>query len=419
MPPPLSVIGVNHRTASGMLRERLAAEEAEAPAILARLRGLGFGEVLWLSTCDRSEIWFVQGGDGLDAAALGFLAGRAGLAVADLAAEAAHLTGAAALRHIFAVAAALESQLIGEPHVLGQVKAAHRQAAAAGLVGTTLEHVLQAAYAVAKRTRSETALTEGATSIVAAAVQVARDLHGDLDRCAALLLGIGDMGLMIVEGLQAAGLGRVAATAPLERRAQTAARRCGGQIATWDDLPAALAQADIVVSACCLGRHVIDRAMVAAAVKQRRRRPVFLVDAAVPGDIDPAAGDIDEAYLYDLNDLEGVALAGRAGREAARQAATALVDDAAAAFIRDRAERGAVPAVAALRAHFEAERRRVLAEHGGLDAGAATRLLVNRLLHRPSAALRELAAAGGADGAAAERLAARLFGLADADEEKE
>jgi glutamyl-tRNA reductase len=201
----------------------------------------------------------------------------------------------------------------------------------------------------------------------------------------------------------------------VDRRAEAAARRLSGHFAPWADLDSALAGADIVVTATGLGRYILSTAMMETALKRRRRRPIFVVDAAIPSDVDPAVAGMDGAFVYDLADLERVALQGRVGREAATQAAWSIVDEAVAAFARDRAERAAVPAVAALRAHFERERRRLLADHSGLDAGSATRLLVNRLLHHPSEALRELAAdqdgVGLAERAAAERLLFRLFRL--------
>lgn len=410
------VIGANHRTSSGALRDRLATEEVETPELLERLRGLGFDQALWLSTCDRVELHAAHSRP-LEAAlaAADCMAERAGLDPAELSNQLFTLTGAAAVRHLFAVACSLDSQVVGEPHVLGQVKAAHRMASSAGLTGPELEAELQAAYATAKRVRSETPIAEGATSIVAAAVQVARDVHGDLKRVSALVLGTGDMGAMVLDGLREAGLERVTVAAPVDRRAEAAARRTGGHFVRWDDLEQALPAADIVVAAVGLGRYVLTGAMMDAAMRKRRRRPVFVVDTGVPADVEPGVADLREAFVYDLADLERVALAGRVGREAAARAAWAIVDEAVNAFARERAERAAVPAVAALRARFEAERRRLLAENGALDAGAATRLLINRLLHGPSEALRGMAAdadgAGLAERAQAERLLVRLFRL--------
>ncbi|OYD82192.1 glutamyl-tRNA reductase [Azospirillum brasilense] len=410
------VIGASHRSCSGAIRDRLTTEEAEVPAMLERLSAAGITQAMWLSTCDRVEVQAVHERPNEAALAIaGIMAERVGLTEADLAGQLYTLTGPAAVRHVFAVACSLDSQIIGEPHILGQVKAAHRHAAAAGLSGPELEGLLQAAYGAAKRVRRETPIAEGATSLVAAAVQVARDLHGDLKRCAGLLMGLGDMGALVLEGLREAGLGRLTVAAPVDRRAEAAARRMDSHFAPWADLDSALTSADIVVTAAGLGRYILSAPQLGAALKRRRRRPVFVVDAAIPADVDPDVAGLDEAFVYDLADLERVALQGRVGREAATQAAWSIVDEALAAFARHRAERAAVPAVAALRTHFEAERRRLLDEQRGLDAASATRLLVNRLLHGPSEALRAMAAdpdgAGLAERAAAERLLFRLFRL--------
>jgi glutamyl-tRNA reductase len=410
------VIGASHRTCSGVIRDRLATDDAEVPGVLERLRAVGVTQAVWLSTCDRVEVQAVHPRPNEAALAIAaVMAERVGMATADFSDQLYTRSGPEAIRHLFAVACSLDSQIIGEPHILGQLKAAHRGAATLGLTGPELEAALQAAYAAAKRVRSETPIAEGATSLAAAAIQVARDLHGDLKRCSALLVGLGDMGTLVLDGLREAGLPHLTITAPVDRRAEAAARRLSGHFAPWADLDSALAGADIVVTATGLGRYILSTAMMETALKRRRRRPIFVVDAAIPSDVDPAVAGMDGAFVYDLADLERVALQGRVGREAATQAAWSIVDEAVAAFARDRAERAAVPAVAALRAHFERERRRLLADHSGLDAGSATRLLVNRLLHHPSEALRELAAdqdgVGLAERAAAERLLFRLFRL--------
>lgn len=410
------VIGANYRTCSGSLRDRLATEEGEVPAVLDRLRRTGFRQALWLSTCDRVEVHAVHERP-LEAALMAteLMAGRVAIEPAELAAQLYTHSEAAAVRHLFAVASSLESQVVGEPHVLGQIKAAHRDAAAAGLTGPDLEAALQAAYGTAKRVRSETGIAEGATSVVAAAVQVARDVHGELKGTSALLLGSGDMGVLLLEGLREAGLQRITVAAPVDRRAEAAARRQGGHFVPWAEVDGALAAADIIVTAAAQGRYVLSAPRMEAALRRRRRRPVFVADAGVPADVDPEVSSLSEVFVYDLADLERVALRGRAGREAATRAAWAIVEEAVRGFSRVRAERAAVPAVAALRAHFEAERQRLLVEQSGLDAGAATRLLINRLLHQPSEVLRAMAAGIDGDGvverAAAERLLFRLFRL--------
>ena len=413
------VVGVNHRTGTAALRERLFVEEAALPELLERLRAAGIAQAVALSTCDRIEVQAAHD----DAATASdriaeVLAGQAGVAPAALAAQTYRLSGAAAVRQILAVAASLDSVVIGEPQVLGQVKASHRLARAAGMVGSELEACLRAAYATAKRVRRETAIGERAVSIAAAAAELARSVQGDLGRCGALLIGAGEIGELMVEQLRRAGLARLTVAHPSAPRAERIAHRLGCHHIPLDEVGAALPAADVVVAALGSGRHVVTAPMVGAALKARRQRPVLLIDAAVPGDIEPAVGGLDEAFLYDLEDLERVAMQGRATRVAATEAAWAIVDEAVAAFLRERAERVAVPAVVALRRHFESLRAEVLAGTGD-DAAEATRRLINRLLHDPSEALRRMAGEAAAEAAAGERLLRRLFGFADPDDEEE
>ncbi|MBI1206263.1 MAG: glutamyl-tRNA reductase [Azospirillum sp.] len=414
------VVGASHRSCSGLIRDRLFTEEAEVPAVLARLKSAGIDQALWLATCDRVEVVAVHAEPAAAALAVtAAMAERVGVDPAFLAGQLQVLTDEAAIRHGFAVASALDSQVIGEPQVLGQVKAAHRLATAAGTTGPELEALLQAAYAVAKRVRSETTIAERPTSIAAAAGQIARDLLGDLKRRAGLLIGLGDMGELMIDQLRSVGLGRLTVLASTDSRAEAAARRLDCHFAPFAALETVLPHADIVVTAAGQGRYILTAEAVRAAVRRRRRQPVFLIDTGVPNDVDPDAGKVEAAFLYDLTDLERVALAGRVGREAATGQAWSLVDEAVAAFLRSRAERAAVPAVVALRRHFEAVRAVLLAENGGGDAAATTRLLINRLLHHPSAVLRRMAAesdgTGLAERAAAERLLRTLFRLDPAE----
>ena len=408
---PYFITGSNHRIWTAVVRDRLFTEPAEVPGLLERLQAAGLSQAVWLATCDRTEIIGVAASRAeAVAAATSILAERAGLPAGADGGQFFTLTGAEAVRHLFAVTASLESQVVGEPQVPAQVKAAYRQSVAAGLAGSELDALMRAAFAVAKRIRAETAISERPTSIAAAAVGVARDLHGDLAKRQALLIGLGDMGLLMVEGLCAVGLGGLTVMTPVDSRAEAAARRLGCHHAPFADLETALAGADIVVTAVGLGRTILTAEAVEAAVKRRRRRPVFIIDTALPTDVEPGVGDIDAAFVYDLADLERVALQGRVSREAAAAAAWKLVGSAVAGFLAERAERAAVPAVVALRGHFEAVRREVLAG-GAPDAAEATRRLINRLLHRPSEALRRLAA--GDERVVSERLLRLLFALED------
>ncbi len=341
------------------------------------------------------------------------VAARASVPESTLAAALYRHEGEAALKHLFAVASALESAVIGEPHVLGQMRAAHREAAELGLVGPALEASFLAAFACARRVRRETGLSESPQSIAAAAIDLARDIHGDLARASVLLLGPAEMGELLAEQFRRAGLKHLAVCGPPER-AERAASRLTCHYVPLAELPDALASADIVIASLGSGRMVLSEPLVAAALRKRPLRPIFVIDVALPTDADPAINELNGAFLYDLADLERAALAGRANRAAAADAAWRIVEDELRQFAARRAARTAVPAVVALRRHFEKMRDEVMAERG-LDAEAATRLLVARLLHAPSEVLRDLAGAGG-DVAPMEELLRRLFRLGPGDE---
>jgi glutamyl-tRNA reductase len=421
LPAALVVVGASHRSAPAALRDRLFVADADAPAFLRRLREAGLGEALVLSTCDRVEV-VALAGDAAAAETIGAaLAERAALDPGALAPQLETRAGVDALRHVFEVAAALDSQIVGEPQVLGQLKAAHRLAGAAGALGPGLDGVLQAAYAAAKRVRSETAIGERPVSMAAAACQLARDIHGDLAQATALLLGDNEMGELIASQLHGAGLRRLLVAAPVEARAAALAERLDCHIVPWPELAVRLADAEIVVAGLGGRSYVISAELLGEALRRRRRRPMFLVDAAVPGDVDPAVDALDEAFRYDLDALERVALEGRDRRAEAAAQAAAIVEAAVGSFVRGRTERAAVPTIAALRAHFERVRREVLATGAAEPADELTRRLVNRLLHDPSEALREVAA--GAETAAerkrAERLVRRLFALDGDDLDKD
>ncbi|MBC8158928.1 MAG: glutamyl-tRNA reductase, partial [Alphaproteobacteria bacterium] len=356
-----------------------------------RLRAEGVDEALVLSTCDRVEVQAVHADrDTAGRAVTAALAGHAGMDPAELAGTLYTHWDTDAVRHIFTVTASLDSQVVGEPQVLGQVKASHRMARAAQMIGSTLEPLLQAAYAAAKKVRTQTAIGERPVSIAAAAVQLARDLHGDLSRCTGLLVGAGEMGELVAGEMLAGGMAALTVIHPTEARAQAAARAMDCHFAPYDDMPRLLADADVTVAALGRHRHVLTSDMVTRALKGRRRKPVFLIDAGIPGDIEPAVNRLDGSFLYDLNDLEQVALEGLANRETEAKEAWRIVDAEVAAFLHGRAERAAVPTLTSLRNHFEDMRAKTLEESPD-NAERATRLLVNRLLHGPSRAMREIA----------------------------
>jgi glutamyl-tRNA reductase len=417
-PARIFALGVNHRSGSAFLRDRLFLDEARTEDFYRRLATGSIRQAVVLSTCDRVE---VQGADPDPARAVetirDLLAAAGGLEADALKEELYIKTDEAAVRHVFAVAASLDSQIIGEPQVLGQVKTGHRAARSAGLMGPELDDLLQAAYATAKRVRTETTIGARGVSIASVATQVARDLHGRLEDVSVLAVGLGEIGDLIVQQLRAGGVSRVELTGP-ERRVETEARHSGAHFLAYDELDAGLARADVVVSAAGFGRYVIDSDKVRNALRRRRQRPILFIDGGIPLDVEPDVHGLDGAFVYTLDDLERVAMEGRREREAVSMEAWRIVDEAAEIWRVARTAREAAPTVVALRRRFENIREEVLAANGEADAGEATRLLINRLLHDPSIAISALAA--GKDGASleTERLVRHLFAL-EGDEESE
>ncbi|MDH3476279.1 MAG: glutamyl-tRNA reductase, partial [Rhodospirillales bacterium] len=391
---------------------RLMAEDVDQAAMLGDLAATGIGQAVLLATCDRLEVVGLHPDpEGASAALEKLFAQRAQTPPEEIAAQGYRRFGEAALRHVFAVAASLDSQVTGEPQVLGQVKDSHRAAAAAGTMSAELETVLQAAYAAAKRVRSETAIAERPVSIASAALMIARNLHGDLTHRRVLLVGLGEMAELMAQELKDAGMTDFMVVHTSAGRAEATAHRLQGHFRPWSELAEALVNADIAVTSLGSGRQCVTTAMADGVLRQRKRRPILFIDTAIPGDVEPGVGALDGAFVYDLGDLESVAREGKASRDATAAAAWKVLDEELAAFLQKRAERGATPAVAALRRHFELVRNQVLAQ-GNLDAEAATRLLVKRLLHDPSEALRAAAARAGS-GEDLERTIARLFRLED------
>ncbi|MEJ2122802.1 MAG: glutamyl-tRNA reductase [Alphaproteobacteria bacterium] len=298
-PAQLFVVGANHHSSSIMLRDELFVADGAVPEVLRALKAKGVDQAIILSTCDRVEIQAAAPEPAKVAeAAIDVLIKRVPGIADDARRQFYTLAGEDAARHIFAVAASLDSQVIGEPQVLGQVKAGHRLAKAAGMVGPELDGAVQAAFGVAKKIRSETAIGEAPVSMAAAAVQVARDLHGDLKRCSALLLGDGEMGELTAEKMRDAGLAQLTVSLPSAARSQAAARRLECHEAAFETMPALLDASDIVVAALGGRSYSIGPGMIEAALDRRRRKPILLIDAGVPGDIDPAVERIDDAFRF-------------------------------------------------------------------------------------------------------------------------
>lgn len=406
------VVGANHRSSTNSTRDRLFVEDVRASNLLLRLRDSGIEQALLLSTCARTEIQAAHTDPG-DAAIIltRLFAEQSGMDEREIAPQLYTLEDQAAISHVFSVAAALDSPVIGEPQVNGQIRESHRASTMAGMSGRELETLLQAAYGVAKRVRTETSIGERPVSMASVALQLAKDVHGDLSRCEGLLIVGGEMGELVTEQLMSSGLQQMTVMARLPARAEAAARRFGCHHASFDRLDEFLAGSEVVISSVGGGEHTITLDQMRQALGARRRRPVFLIDVAVPGDVEPEVNELDGAFLYDLDDLERIAAIGRAGRDEAATDARNIVDEEVALFLRRNAARLTDPTLTQLRTHFEDVRKSVLAESGGRDVDEVTRRLINRLLHDPTTGLKDMA--GDGDTVEGERLLRRLFRLGD------
>ena len=408
----LLVLGLNHRTAPIDVRERIVFDAERLPHALAALRALpGMSEAAIVSTCNRTEIYAVGGS--ADAVS-GWLVAESG-GTAALAECLYRIEGPDAVRHAFAVAAGLDSLILGEPQILGQLKDAYRAAQRAGTAGSQLNRLFQTTFAVAKRVRTETAIGAAAVSVASAGIGLARRVFAGFDRHTALLVGAGEMIELTARHLHAQGIGRLIIANRSADRAQRIAEGLPASVIQLDALAAHLPQADMVVSSTARPGYVIAYEDVVRALEERRHRPVFMLDLAVPRDIDPRVGTLEDVYLYTIDDLRQVVDENVKAREAEAAVARRLIDAGVTEYMAGLKVRDAAPAIRELRGQAEAARDAALAEaRRQLAAGQPPQAvleqlattLTNRLLHAPSAALREAAEAGDATLAEA---AVRLF----------
>jgi len=299
----LLVLGLNHRTAPIDVRERIVFDAERLPHALVALRALpGMSEAAIVSTCNRTEIYAVGGS--ADAVS-GWLVAESG-GTAALAECLYRIEGPDAVRHAFAVAAGLDSLILGEPQILGQLKDAYRAAQRAGTAGSQLNRLFQTTFAVAKRVRTETAIGAAAVSVASAGIGLARRVFAGFDRHTALLVGAGEMIELTARHLHAQGIGRLIIANRSADRAQRIAEGLPASVIQLDALAAHLPQADMVVSSTARPGYVIAYEDVVRALEERRHRPVFMLDLAVPRDIDPRIAELEDVYLYTIDDLRKV-----------------------------------------------------------------------------------------------------------------
>ena len=401
----LVAIGLNHQTAPVELRERVAFADDRLRGALADLRALpGVHEVALLSTCNRTELYAVADDEGR--ALVNWLATHPDDPAGDAASLQAYLyrhADHAAARHLFRVATGLDSMVLGEPQILGQVKQAWSAARGAGTLGGQLDRLFQHAFVTAKRARTETRIGTSPVSMASMAVRLAQDSFARIEDSTALLVGAGETIELAARHLAAARVKRLVVANRTYRHAEELARRHGGTPLPLDELQHHLHLADIVFSATASREPVIGASHVEAAMAARRHRPMLLVDLAVPRDIEPAVGDLRDAYLYTVDDLERAVEDNRRNRREAADAAESIIDLQVAQYARLQATGARSGPIKRLRAHGESVRADVLERArqqlaAGQPAEAVldhlAHALTNRLLHAPTAALREAAATG-------------------------
>lgn len=424
----LLALGVSHRTAPLELRERLALSPGKSVGVLNGLVGSEpITEAASVSTCNRTEIYLVAA-DTVEAetAALGVLAREAAIPPTELLGPLYSLRGPDAAQHLFRVTSGLDSMILGEAEIQGQVKRAYELALVEGVTGAVLNRLFRGALAAGKRVRTETAIGEKGVSIPSVAVELAQRNLGELGERRVLLVGAGETSELTARALAARGVEAVFVANRRYNRAIGLAQRFGGTAVRIDELPAQLERADIVVSATDSPHHLIERGDMEVVMEQRGGRPLLLIDLAVPRDVDPDSRELAGVSLHDVDDVQQIVERNASGREAEARRAEGVIDSELARFERWLAAQQVTPTVAALRARADSIVAQVLAENESRwqDLSEAdrervalmARAIASRLLHEPTMRLK---AAADRDDAYLQVSALReLFGL-DAGTEPE
>ena len=397
---PLFLLGASHHSAPVDLRERIDFSQHSLPDVLADLVEVsGTIEAVILSTCNRVEIYAVcKELDRTQDALIAFMGSFHDVPESELTPHLYKKVGHDAAHHLFRVTAGLDSLVVGEPQILGQVKDAFAIASGHGYTGALLNRLFHWAFGVGKRVRSETGLGEGAVSISYAAISLARKIFGDLTVLRVLLIGAGEMAELTATHLRSQQVRHISVANRTAANAATLAAKVDGLAVPWEDVAGEIALADIVVAATGSATPMVTRAHVETAMKPRRNRPLFIIDIGVPRDVAPAASEIEQVFLYNIDDLQTVVRGNLARRQAQVDRAELMVDEEVGRFMSWVRSRGAIPTVVALRERFEAIRRseleRLAPKLTALSPTARgrveemTRRLVERLLSAPTEQLK-------------------------------
>ncbi len=420
------VVGLSHKTAPIELRERLYVAEADLPKPLELLgNSPEIAERILIATCNRVEVYAVAAG----------AVPKAVEAITDCLAAHHTLdknrfvgllythTAAEAVRHVFRVASSLDSMVVGEPQILGQVKAAYSVARAQEATGIILTNLLEQAFHVAKRVRTETGIGSSAASVSSAAVELARKIFGDLAGRSVLIIGAGEMAELALRHLLDDGVRSVLVANRSYDRAVALAQQFHGRAVTFESFRQEMVGADIVISSTAAPHVILKKEDMQPIILQRRHRPIFLIDIAHPRDIDPACNELDNVYLYDIDDLQAVVTANLKEREREAERATTIIEREVGVYLTWLRSLDVVPTILSLRQRVEeirgAELQKALGRLGDMTPEqreaitAMTHAMVNKLLHQPMTELKRRAALH--DGHLYTSVLRRLFGLEEKD----
>ncbi len=383
----LVLLGWNFRTAALSVRERVAFSAEEVGEVLERIRSTGLvTEGVVVSTCNRSEIYGVSDGEGTNEALTRLISEWRGLDLGEATAGSFHREGAEAARHLFHVAAGLDSMALGESEVLGQVRTALRLAREAGATRSVLHRMFESALAAGKRVRTETEIARHPLSIASIGFELAMKVFGNMAERSMLVLGAGDTGTLFVEQARAAGVGDVRIANRSPERAEELARRVGGRVVPWDRVARELPEADVVVGTTSSPEPVVRRRDVESAMRERRGRPMFLLDLAMPRDFEAGVGDVYNVYAYGLDDLNGVAEENRVRRSREVPRAEAILEEDLARFLAWFGNLAVVPTLNALQARMAGLRDAELARIAPADRERFREFadaIAGKLLHQP------------------------------------
>jgi len=418
-------IGLNHTTAPVEVRERLHISEARLPGVLEALGQPGtLLEWLVLSTCNRVEVYAVSPEpEEAQATILALLAKGTQTPLAVFQDRLYHHHQDEAVRHAFRVASSLDSLVLGESQILSQVKIAYQTAQAQATTGPILSALMTRALGVAKKVRAETGIGHSPVSVPSAAIGLAKTIFGDLAGRQVLVLGAGEMAELAARHLQGEGVQAVLVAHRNFDRAVEMAARLRARAVRFDQIRDELRQADIVVSSTAAPHYLLHRADVEELIRLRRNRPLFLIDIAVPRDIDPEVNQIDNVYLYDIDDLEGVVASHRKARQREAAQAELLIEREVASFQRWLKSLDVVPTIVTLRRRIEeireTELEKALSRLPELDQAqqevvrALAHGIINKILHYPTTELKRQSI--NRDGLLYVNALRRLFGLRDED----